>query len=681
MPHRRFHPPLLLVILLSLFSIPATYQPAQAITAVAQPAQRSAATTNSIGLVGSYGGALKSLAANGTWLYAEHSGGVAVFDVSDPNQPVRRGHVLLPHAPEIAAYADGIVYVVTRMYLYAIDVTNPDLPAIRAAYGLSTTGVHVTTYDLQIAGNYLYLLYDDNNNDAIRDQLQIFDVNNPDQLSPLGMHGETVWPDGGSIEIIGAFVYINRGINGLTIVNATDPRHPTLHRYTGEFGRLGGMEHAGDQLYTGDFDGRLQIFDVSDPGLPVRLDIYTPTGFTIQNFKLQGDKIYVSTAAYPNPYDLYILDVSDLEHITVLGSYPIGLYPVRQLLVADNLVYLNSNDYSWDNAIQIVDVSNPAIPASRGRIRSPYTAEGVQVVGTNAYIPARQDGLVIFDVSDPTKPRLRSIFGPADDFTPAVYDVQVVDNLAYLAAGTVFKIVDVSNPDNPTLRAELTRQAFQLHIAGNRAYIIGSNEFSILNISDPSNPTVIVTRDLNSSYYPGSDIQAVGNRLFVSGGMCSEGCKGGVEIFDISDETNPVVIGAVIRPFGDVEIVGNLLYIMGDRFLYIYDITNPASPSIRHAWPLPNGAEEVEIVGQYAYIVGGYLGGLQIVDLSVPTQPKLRATFTTSVAWFGIRRTAGVQVVGDLAYVADAYNGLYIFRVDPAQFPSSIFAPIVGKTL
>lgn len=169
-------------------------------------------------------------------------------------------------------------------------------------------------------------------------------------------------------------------------------------------------------------------------------------------------------------------------------------------------MYLNSNDYTWGNAIQVVDVSNSATPATRGRIRSPYTAEGVQVVGTNAYIPARQDGLFIFDVSDPAQPRLHSVFGATKDFVAPVSDVQVVGNLAYVAAGTSFKIVDVSNPDTPTLPAELPLRVFQLQVVGSRAYLI-SDTFSIINISDPSNPVEIVRRNLNSSYYPGTDIQ------------------------------------------------------------------------------------------------------------------------------------------------------------------------------
>lgn len=142
--HRRFHPVLLLVVLFSLFSIPATYRPAHAMSPATKPAETIAAASDSIELVGSYGGELAGLAANGTCLYAKHSGGLAVFDVSDPNQPVRRGLVLLPRAPEEASYADGMVYLVTRQHLYTIDVTDPDQPRIRATYSLSPTGISVS---------------------------------------------------------------------------------------------------------------------------------------------------------------------------------------------------------------------------------------------------------------------------------------------------------------------------------------------------------------------------------------------------------------------------------------------------------------------------------------------------------------------------------------------------------
>jgi len=60
----------------------------------------------------------------------------------------------------------------------------------------------------------------------------------------------------------------------------------------------------------------------------------------------------------------------------------------------------------------------------------------------------------------------------------------------------------------------------------------------------------------------------------------------------------------------------------GNRADRAVDISDPASPSLVAELPLPVGAYSIRVAGQTAYL-GCDIGGLQVVDISTPTNPKL----------------------------------------------------------
>jgi hypothetical protein len=87
-------------------------------------------------------------------------------------------------------------------------------------------------------------------------------------------------------------------------------------------------------------------------------------------------------------------------------------------------------------------------------------------------------------------------------------------------------------------------------------------------------------------------------------------------------------------------------------------------------------AHALQVVGHYAFVAGGscdedapaWRDGLMIVDLSNPANPVPVAGLTTP-GW-----GAGIQVVGDRAYLADGPGGLLIVSL-PEALPSALFHP------
>ena len=88
-------------------------------------------------------------------------------------------------------------------------------------------------------------------------------------------------------------------------------------------------------------------------------------------------------------------------------------------------------------------------------------------------------------------------------------------------------------------------------------------------------------------------------------------------------------------------------------------------PSFKGAYDTPGAAYRVQVVGNLAY-VADFDSGLQILDISNPAAPTLKGSYNTP------GNARGIQVVGNLAYVADQASGLQIIDVSnpaaPQQF-------------
>lgn len=117
----------------------------------------------------------------------------------------------------------------------------------------------------------------------------------------------------------------------------------------------------------------------------------------------------------------------------------------------------------------------------------------------------------------------------------------------------------------------------------------------------------------------------------------------------------------------DVQIVGNLAFVADSvgGGVQIIDVSVPAEPRLVGAYDTPGQSWGVQVVGQTAY-VADWSAGLQIVDVSTPEAPVLKGTYDTP----GL--PVSVQVIGELAYIADHFGGLQIVNVVNPSAPRAV---------
>lgn len=278
-------------------------------------------------------------------------------------------------------------------------------------------------------------------------------------------------------------------------------------------------------------------------------------------------------------------------------------------------------------------------------------ALNVVVSGNHAYIADGSNGLLIFDISNPSIPILIGSY----DTAGRAYAIALSENYAYIADDTSgLVIIDISNPTTPTLVGsyDTAGSAQSVAISGNYAYVADyNNDLVIIDISDPASPTMA------GSYVMPSHAEGIiisDNYAYVAYH------QDGLVIFDIS---NPIAPTLVKRYFtsGDalgITLSGNYVYI-GDweAGLVIFDISNPSTPILVGSYNTAGRAYRVAISGDYAF-VADERNGVVVVDISNPGSPSLAASYDTTGDY-----TNGVAVSGNYAYVADGDKGILILNI------------------
>lgn len=126
--------------------------------------------------------------------------------------------------------------------------------------------------------------------------------------------------------------------------------------------------------------------------------------------------------------------------------------PVRHVAVFGNTAIV-----ATDNAIKVLDVSNPFSPVIQGELRN-LDQFGLSItdiaMNENVAIYAnRSNHLWLIDLSDPYAPREAGVIAPDFDF---IHAVDVEGTTAYavgndlVGEGTLLHVLDISNPDAPS---------------------------------------------------------------------------------------------------------------------------------------------------------------------------------------------------------------------------------------
>jgi len=570
------------------------------------------------------------LVVNDGYLYVSNEfHGVDVYDLEDPSSPQWMGRAATNGRLRGIAYQDGLVYVVGRNgTMFITDVETPEAPYFLSSLNLSSG----ESWAVAVQGNYAYVgatdfyiidTSDPSNPEiinymntitgtydvAVRDNFaylaqkngpfMILEISDPESiLIAYEIETSTVW----DIELSGNYAFLAEGNHGIRVVNIEIPTEAFTCGQLSNHQQMLGLDAVGDSLYATDSTGEVHHIDISDPENPLFLE----------TIELPGD-----------PYEIAVLD-----GYAYVACYDAGLITM---------------DISDSPSMQEVD-----------RVQSPVWASCVDVQNGYAYTGSNEDSaLYVIDVHDPENASLINSFG---EFW-GVYDIEVEDDLAFLAAAAVgFEILDISSPESPVLLSSSDTSGFN-EIGISNDYLFTKREkLSSYNISDPTSPEFVSSIDFTSDYTPGIDID--GDILCASHRCAWYECSG-ISLFDISDPASMVKLSVIEIPqmASGVAIQDGYVY-LADIYedVSVIDVRNPLEPAIINSIDIEDGSFNVTVDGGYAY-VAGYKSDVYIVNI----MPPETAHVVTRVHTYS--NPQEIVIDGNYMYVANGIGGLRIYRL------------------
>ena len=281
------------------------------------------------------------------------------------------------------------------------------------------------------------------------------------------------------------------------------------------------------------------------------------------------------------------------------------------------------------------------------------------------------EGLWIIDVSDPTDP-IEVGFIPMEETRQVI----VEGGYAFGIDAKGLWALELSNSTAPDLIGykDIPNVPMELSITEGFAYV--RDNYGILHIYDLANPTAMVeigVYDPPGKILPweiyGNVIQTVrelanANQLpsfsFAGEYIYVADLDGGLRVIEISDPTSPREIGSNSLQVSDVEVVGDHAYIfeVDDLLsisLWVLDISTPIALDDPTLLGTVNIERSMTTSGLCSFISGIYVH-LMESEMSQPWVAEINPKDF-------IAPLNGVDIIGDVIYVADEEEGLVILQM------------------
>ena len=199
------------------------------------------------------------------------------------------------------------------------------------------------------------------------------------------------------------------------------------------------MDRVGPISYFLRHDGTLSAVDFSNPSAPILLGSKVVAKEGYQNIAVHGNKAFLARRS-----GVDVMDISDPTKMTQIGDidFDLGFAAGLEILGTD-LVILT------DESLLTFDISDPGSPQLNVHSLNATASfqPSLAVAGNHAFVGAL-DGLVVYDLTDPTRPlRVAHREVPGGQ----VRDIAVSSNTAYIVGPNGLFAFDVTEPAAPVL--------------------------------------------------------------------------------------------------------------------------------------------------------------------------------------------------------------------------------------
>jgi hypothetical protein len=397
-------------------------------------------------------------------------------------------------------------------------------------------------------------------------------------------------------------------------------------------------------------DGHIDIFDVTNPKLPVNLRNQA-TGVSLSYTQLLAYGNYLigisdSGGTSSTATDVVIIDRTNINNLVKVSATAIPGFVAFRGTVSGQKLYLAGNGSNLTMAV--MDLSNVAAPTF---VVTPTVAgsRGVAVDGNVAAFGDGSSGVTFFDVTNPSAPRLIG----TQNVGGMTWDVLFARGNLYAAAEQ--SIAVISNVAAPPIvdPARITV------VRGSAVTVSGS----VGAVTGAATPITVQIKDTTSGVM-GSSVTVAADGSFSATVAGAAGDAISLVAADAVSATNTVSVGVV--PFGTVLSVptqanandsgfrsrriavdGNTLVTTSDNYIFdsatalVYDLSS-GSPTYVQKLTTSGNARAIAVQNGVAYVVSS--AALNAFDLSANPAPRVTVALDCSNAY-------SIAIIGTRAYV------------------------------
>ncbi len=522
---------------------------------------------------------------------------------------------------------------------------------------------------------------------------QVFDVSDP--VTPIllatvegNFYVVNVEP---RVVVSGNLGYVTGVLREIPVYDLSNPRAPHLWTQIPMPLEVWAVAAEGDLLYTASWGyidpykpdyTAVHVLDVSDPVHAVTLGELWEEGMNwTYAMEVRDGVAYLGASG-----GLRILDVSNPTTIVEIAQLSLG-YPALFIHLEGDLLHAMAG-----SVLHVVDVADPASPVIVSSTETEAgPARGFSMHGGIAVSSHHGLGLRMIDVSDPEQPSPVSVWPAlAGCFGVSVEPERVIvmkDDELIVAAPEFPDAVD------PLGEIGLTYFSRRLHQENGRLYTLHGWELLIHDVADPADPVLLgsfadgnaysrlsldgdvlylasqgyagaVSVDVSDPTDPRKLAQFTGERvnsIHAVGGKVAVGLRdGGVQLFDASDPSAPVLLGSVAldpgyRTYG-VAYVGDHVYATSHT-THVLDVSDPTHMQVVASMPT---GYCFDLVADGPWIYVGDEDWLRVLRFTPPASLQHAAILPQ------VDRIEDMHLAGNLLHVASRESGVHLFDVtDP----------------
>jgi hypothetical protein len=309
-----------------------------------------------------------------------------------------------------------------------------------------------------------------------------------------------------------------------------------------------------------------------------------------------------------------------LSHVASLKE------PAQQVQVDGKTLYI-----ATDRTVRSVDISNPSAPRPAATFTFGEPIRSFVASGNLVYALIDFFGLRVLDVSNPANPTLRG----ALELKGGVIAAALLDPKTILTANMVagVQVLDVSDPAKPALLTSHYTDGYVQDVFASRPLVYVADDptgLHVLDLSKPGSPAEVSVTGLDVPPPPG-----------------------GIGLVDFPQ----LRLALVDRPAAQPARVAAVLDRTGSLLLF-YDISNPGAPARLSQFKVPARSATLKAHGARVFVAAG-AEGLHVIDVSDPRKPASVGVFKTA------QPAQDVTVSEPFVFVATGAGGVVILRDAP----------------